>query len=337
MQGNSYSTLSDAINQIIPPSTVLTQLFFPASVNETIFTDTIEVDLKNGKRRIAPFGSVHEASKSIKRDGSKTRLYRLPFISIDTFLSSYDLNTQRLVGTNMYLGKGVSLEGIKKQKIADALADLKNSITNRIELMVAQALTGEIDVTGENVNYTIDYGMSSDNKPVYTGNNVWGGSTSDIAGNIKNWKRIINRATGLSANIGLMGYEAADKFMKDTEVLKQLNNNNFKAGTLTIEGLDYLGKYAGIEWYERAEQYTNLSGTLTEYINPKQVILHASASVKKMYYGPVYDEAVTAAVPIFVKEEITVDPSGRKYYAKTSPLPVFEQPDATVVATVLEA
>lgn len=331
----NYVTMTRAINRMIAPSQVLMNLFFPTSTYKTVETDTVSFDVKLGKRRIAPLCTPFDEAKKVRRDGYQTRTYKLPFISVKDFISTYELSTEKLAGTNVILPEGVSLADIKKQKIADIQLNLKNQVINRVELMIAQMLYGGMDVTGENVNYRIDLGMPNAHKPTRTSTAKWDGSAAKITKDIRDWKRLINRASGLTANIGLLGYEAADAFVASEEVKKNLDANNFRSGALSIEGLDYLGRYAGIDWYERSEQYTNDQNEDVEYINPKSAILHATSAEKTMFWGPVFDEEATSLMPFFSKEKIQDDPSGRTIFVKSSPLPVFNDIGALVTATVL--
>lgn len=327
--------MTRAVNKMIAPSQVLQNLFFPASTYKMVETPTVQFDIKLGKRRVAPFCSFKDEAKKVSRDGYKTRTYELPFINVKDFITTYDLSTEKLAGTNVILPEGVSLADIKKQKIADMQMNLKNQVVNRIELMIAQLLFGSMDVTGDNVNYTIDLLMPNANKPSLSGTAKWGASAAKITSNIREWRRLINRATGLTADIGLLGYEAADAFLNDADVKKNLDTNNFRAGALDISGLDYLGKYNGVNWYERSEQYTNSLGNDVEFIDSKSCILHASAAEKTMHWGPVFDEEATSLMPYFSKEKVSDDPSGRTIWVKSCPLPVFNDVAATVAATVL--
>ncbi|MBL7998266.1 MAG: major capsid protein [Candidatus Kapabacteria bacterium] len=331
----TVTTMTRAVNAMTPPARVLQNLFFPPQTYKFIPTKTVQFDVKRGGRRIAPFCSYYDQSKRVSRKGFQTNTYELPHINLVEFIATIDLQLDRVLGQNPILPEGMSLSGFRNEKIAEMQFDLRSMIENRIELMIAQLLYGSMDVSGDNVNYKIDLGMPTANKPVKTGTARWGQSAAQIAKDIRAWKRVISSATGYSANVMLLGSEAADAFLDDASVMKQLNNNNYRAGALTIEGLDYLGRYAGLDVYERSEQYI-VPGTsdAAAFIDPKSAILHATASEKRMHWGSVFDNDAVSLMPFFSKEKPSDDPSGVNVWVKSSPLPVFVDVEATVSATV---
>lgn len=328
-------TMTRAVNAMTPSARVLQDLFFPPSTYQTVLTKTVTFDVKRGGRKVAPFCSYYDEAKRLRREGFQTNTYELPHINIKNFIPSIDLQLERMVGQNVILPEGQSLSSMRSQKLAEMQADLRSSIENRIELMIAQLLYGSMDVSGDNVNYRIDLGMPSAHRPVLANDKKWGTSGAKITTNIKAWKRLISQATGYSANVMLLGTAASDAFTSDADVIKNLNANNFRAGVLSIEGLEYLGRYMGLDVYERSEQFINpIDGEKKEFINPNSCIIHATASEKRMYWGSVFDEDQTSLMPFFSKEKPSDDPSGVTVWVKSSPLPVFIDVEATVNATV---
>lgn len=328
-------TMTAAVNAMTPPARTLQNLFFPSATYKYVLTKSIQLDVKRGGRRVAPFCSYYDEAKRITREGFQTNQYELPHFNLKAFIATVDMQLERVLGENPILPEGMTRTSFRNQKIADAQLELRNSIENRIELMIAQLLFGSMDVVGDNVNYKIDLGMPSVNKPELVGVARWGQSGAKIPSDIRKWKRVINRATGYNANLMLLGCEAADAFLDDAAIMKQLDNNNFRAGAISIEGAGYLGRYAGMDVYELSEQYI-IPGTTDkmEFINSKSAILHATASEKRMYWGPVFDEEVASLVPFFSKEKVSDDPSGTNIWVKSSPLPAFIDVEATVSATV---
>lgn len=328
-------TMTRAVNAMTPPARVLQQLLFPPSTYQNVPTKTIQFDVKRGGRKVAPFCSYYDESKRVNRQGFQTNTYELPHFNLSGFISTADLQLERMLGQNPILPEGVTPQSFRNQKIADMQLQLRSMIENRIELMIAQLLYGSMDVTGDNVNYKIDLGMPDANKPELTGTAKWGASAAKITNNLRGWKRLINRATGYNANVMILGYEAAEAFLSDADVIKRLDSNNYRVGALAIEGLDFLGRYLGMDIYERSEQYISpATNEKTEFINPKSAILHATSAEKRMYWGSVYDEDANSILPFFSKEKPSDDPSGVKIWVKSTPLPVFLDVEATVCATV---
>ena len=136
-----------------------------------------------------------------------------------------------------------------------------------------------------------------------------------------------------------MGTTAAQKFLADSKVKAELNNNNFQVGQidLSVPGRQMIARnYRGLEVYRYDAQYTNESGTATNYIPAGVAVLASRASRHlRFLYGPINDlKAGYFPTKFFSKQYETEDPSMRRLLVGSSPLPLVGHAQSIVYATV---
>lgn len=332
----SYRTLSTSINNLENLPSLILDVVFP-NKNQN-YADTLDIDIESAGefKKLAPFVAPMQGGKVIKKLGYTTKSVKFPRIRVKKQLPANDLLKSRDIGSSIYVGESADIEDRKMQKIAREQAHLKSIIQRRTEWMAAQALKGQIDYTSDDLAFSIDFSMPAEHKPTLTGDDVWGGSTSDIIGNIREWKTKILQATNQTADVALVGTSALDEILADEQVQKLLDNRSMLAGQIDLHQGSYVGRLCGVDIYECCEQYVDETGTSQDMIDPYAFVLVASKAKFVQEFGLIEDLDAQAQVGMefFSKMWNEKDPSFAWLLAESNPLPVVYQPEAVVYATV---
>lgn len=329
----SFKTLTTAINNIKPVSRFILDTVYKPNQN---FANIIEVDKIEGAKTLAPFVAPMQGAKILKKLGQSTQVIKLPRIRIKKAVSAKDLLLTKDAGQNIYIGSAADIAKAKQQKIARELEDLKNRTVGRHEWMAARSLSGSISYEDDDLKFNIDFGMPSENKPVLSGNNVWGGSTSDILKNIRAYKKMILNATGSNPDLAILGSDAVDKFLADEKIQKLLDNRSVAIGTVKVDNTNYLGKVLGVDFYEYGEKYVDENGDAQDLIDAGAVVFINTKARFVHEFGVIEDLEAEGAVAqqFFSKMWEEKDPSGLFLLSESNSLPIPYQPDAVVYATV---
>lgn len=342
-------TMLEAVEQMHRPTRWLRDMFFPAATPSD--TDTLDVDIIKGGRKLAPFCSPLAEGRVIPGTGFTVNTIKPGYIKPKRPTTAADLLT-RLPGQTIYSG-GQTIEQRAQIKLGQDLADLMDTIDRREEWMAASALDlGTITMTikGEtgDKSVVVDFGMDSTHKVTLTGTDLWADAGSDPLAKLASIAQIIRKDSGISPNVLVLGSDAAAAFINNAKVQKLLDLRAVDVGEVKPmelpQGVTYVGRirypglfvdvYAYDEWYE-AES----TGTLTPMVPAKKAWLGSTRSANRTQYAVIQDieaiEGGQAAVSRFPKSWVTKDPAVRWLMVQAAPLPTMKQPDAFASITVL--
>jgi hypothetical protein len=342
-------TMLDVVDQMKRPSTFLRDTFFQRSTQ--FDTASVDVDIVKGKRRLAPLVNPLAEGRVVERTGFTTNTLKPGYVKPKFVTTAGDL-LKRSPGEVLYAG-GRTPEMRAQEQLAKDLGELYDMVTRREEWMAAQALTtGEVVMTikGETADQTVtvDFQMDSNHKVTLTGTDLWSDAGSDPLGDLATWARKCRQDSGLSPTDVLMGSDAAEAFIKNTAVDKELNNRRIDTGMIVPEnlpnGVAYLGRIdrPGVsvdlwtydEWF--VDEETGLEGAA---IPANKVIMGSRRAQNSKLWGAIQDmdafESGLVAANRFPKSWTTKDPSVRWLMMQSAPLMALNQPDAFVIATVL--
>jgi hypothetical protein len=255
--------------------------------------------------------------------------------------------------TNNYMSVS-QREELADKHIAREILDLKERVINRREEMACSILnTGKISVAQDNVEFEYDFGFKNDTLANgghlisnATSATKWNDGTSvDIIGNIREWKRAISRRSGLSADVCILGENASDAFIKDEKIQEMLDNNNLRVGRLDlnkdqVEGGTYIGRFLGIDFYEYTQEYSIDDTTTANLVDPNKAIMFSTKVQSMLHYGPIYriDEASKKQKIYnveFLLEPDVVKKVSLSWKLEQKSIPVIDDPDAVISATVI--
>lgn len=341
-------TMMQALEQIESPKTWFLSTFFTGAPR-TFETEAVDMDIIKGKRRLAPFVNPMREGKVVEKRGYSTRSYKPAYVKPKMVTTAEDM-MKRDPGQHIYAqNSGPAMRAA--QEVGRNLAELNEMILRREEWMCAQALTtGHCPIIGEGVHDDVDFLMSATHKPVLSGTARWSDlDDSTPLDDLKTWKRLISKDSGINPTVCLMGLTALDAFLKCEQVIGTdgggkniFNMINVQMGRinpqLLPEGVTYYGylQELGLNIYTYEEWYVDDESDIDTPMMPtNKVLLGNPAARTEKLYGAIKDLSALAAVPRFPKSWIVEDPSSRWIMVQSAPLMVPVQVDAFLCATVL--
>jgi len=343
-------TMLDAVEQMKRPFTFLRDTFFPAAT--PVETETVDVDIVKGKRRMAPFCSPISEGKLVENLGFSTSTIKPGYIKPFMITTAADL-LKRAPGQTLYSG-GQTIEQRAQAKLGQDLATLMDMIDRREEWMAAKALDlGKITmkIKGDTADKTVevDFLMASTHKITLSGNDLWSDTAnSDPIAKLQAWASLIRQDSGINPTDVVMGTAAAAAFTNHPKVQKVMDMRAVDMGEIKPRqlpnGVSYLGRIsaAGLsvdvwtyeEWYLDED-----TGTESPMVPAKKVWMGSPNTANRTLYAVIQDmEAIeegSAAVSRFPKSWVPKNPSARHIMVQSAPLVALLQPDAFVSAQVL--
>lgn len=333
-------TMLRVLEQMKPVRTFLLDTFFRAV--ETSVTKHVDIDIIKGKRKLAPFVSPRMEGKVMDRLGFATRSYSPPYVKPKMVTTAQDFLT-RSIGEHIYQSTDGAAERAAKQ-VGKDLAHLEEIITRREEWMAAGLLqTGKIVVQGDGVDDEIDFGMDASHIITLAGNDLWSDQTNSTPlEDLRAWRRLILKDSGLNSTDVIMGSDALDAFLDHPDVQNKLDTRRIDLGQIdprqVPSGAIYYGRIKDValdlwvydEWY-----YDEATTTEKPLVDTKKVIMGSTQARTARHYGAIQDLDATASVPRFPKSWTEKDPSVRFIMVQSAPLVSLHQVDAFICAAVL--
>lgn len=337
-----WLVLTTAINKIISPKTfILDTVFRPKKKQHA--TDKIQLSIKVGNKKLAPFVKRGDPAHVIEKLGSDVNFVQLPRIRMKKTLEAKELLFEQDGSMPIYTGEG-EIASYKEQKIREELQDLKDRIARRLEWMAAQALSGAISVTQDGVPINYDFLMPAGNKPALVGNALWSDlANSDPIANIRTWQQLSQTARGIIPTVAIARTEVINPFLANAKVKEYLNNRRMVVGQIDTNkvanelGVKYIGQVEGVDIYEYNETYTDDAGSTQPFIPADRFALVSPSAENRLHYGAIedLDAGKNIAMEFFSKDWITKDPSAYWLLAETDPLTVPHEPETIIYAKVL--
>lgn len=342
-------TMLAAVEQMLRPSRWLRDTFFPADIPAD--TESLDVDIIKGGRKLAPFVSPLAEGKVVPGTGFTTQTLKPGYIKPKRPTTAGDLLV-RSPGQTIYSG-GETIEQRAQRKLGSDLADLMDMIDRREEWMAASALdlgTITMKIKGETADQTvtIDFQMAATHKITLTSTDLWSDAASDPLQKLASISQIIRKDSGISPDVLVLGTDAANAFCGNAKVQKYLDLRAVDVGEIKPQqlpdGVTYIGRirypglfvdvYAYDEWYEHED-----TGVVTPMVPAKKAWLGSTRSANRTQYAVIQDieaiEGGQAAVSRFPKSWVTKDPAVRWLMVQSAPLPTMKQPDAFASIQVL--
>lgn len=323
-------TMAEALRERREPRSFLLKTFFPKEKIHNTFE--VDIDIVRNKRRLAPFVNPMSEGKLVEHAGHNTKSFKPPYLKPKMVTTSTDLLV-RQPGEDLYAD--VTPQQAAARQLAEELADMDDMIERREEWMAAQALfQGQVTVVGEGVNAVIDFAFSASHEITLLTTARWDNAASDPVEQLRGWKSLINKDSGLSATDLVLSTEAMNDFLGNAEVRAQLNL--LKAQTMSVEmkapidGVQYVGRIESLDVWAYEEWFLDENGTEQPMVPAGYALLGSRRSDARRHYGAIQDLEAKGVMKRFPKSWVTPDPSARWVMVQSAPLPVPHQVDAFV-------
>lgn len=338
-------TMLAALEQRKPPRSFLRDTFF--STVETFDTEHIDIDIIKGKRKMAPFVSPLIEGKLLERTGFETRTLKPAYIKPKRVTTAADV-FKRTPGETIYAGQKTPAQRAA-EILGKDLAEIDDQIIRREEWMAAQLLTtGKVRCVGDGIDVLVDFLMPATHLPVLTSTALWSApTTAEPISNLRTWKRLLGKDSGVAPSIVIMDTDAYDAFFKNTKEVRGVGNlfdlQRIFLGQIEPKdlgnGVTYIGRLTelGIDVYTYEEWYVDENDKNTEKpMIPSGRVIMGNPSVRtSRSYGAIKDLKSLNAVPRFPKTWETDDPSVRFVSVQSAPLLCFHEIETLLCATVL--
>lgn len=334
----STRTMLRMVEQAKRPRRFLLDLFF-GGPPENSMSEYVDIDIYNGKRRMAPFVNPKHEGKLVERTGYTTRTYKPPYVKPKMITTAADIFT-RMPGEHAYIG-GKTAGQIAAEHLGRDMADLDDQITRREEWMAAQALNGGVvNIVGDGVDDTIDFQMPANHKVTLSGTDLWSDAGSDPIADLRAWKRRVVQTCGIAADAAVFGQDVVNAFLKNDEVKAQLDNRRIDLGTALMQDLDetgaiFIGRFGGVDCFAYDEWYLDENGDEQPMVPVDKVLVGSTRVRTARHYGMIQDVGNMASVDRFPKTWVEQDPSARFIMLQSAPLVVPHQIGGFLTATVL--
>jgi hypothetical protein len=291
---NDTVSLMSAVERSKTPASLLLDTFFPI-VPETAVTPTIEVQIKTGERRLAPFVIRGGKAVELKRGGFDDYFYKPPMMAPSRVIDP-EMISDRGFGEGIYSTKTPAQRATEIQ--ARDLADLQSAIVNRKNKMAGDLLTtGKYEIKGYaddgklTVADTVDFNFTQKIVPTTT----WDKAGATIYSDIKSASEKIQEASGMVPTVMIVGKNVAGYMLGNDQIMKwmgipstaNLSMFNF-APRITSPQVAFVGRIPALnlEVYTYAESYMDDDGKLKGFIGDDDVIIGIPGRGRQ-YHGAV--------------------------------------------------
>lgn len=284
--------MSDIVAKRPKKSNFLCRLLF-ALANARIQSEQgVVIDIKKGGKTLAPLVSTLSGNPVMSKDSFSRLKFDLPIIGAAIETKAADMFKIREGMPDITTADILDVFNT----IRDDTATVDDAITRTEEYMASQALmTGKVTLTGKyaggaEVSFELDFQRDPELTQILSGTDQWGNTGVSAFNSMRSFARLIAGKGSVSTNHVVMGDEAADLLLSDTDVLKKLDTRNANFGQLAPQELDsdtmYHGYLSGIgHIFEYNATYTNASGVDTRYIPSRGVGFFSDKADNRMYYG----------------------------------------------------
>jgi len=351
MNLNSTRYLLGVLQGLKRPKRFLTELAFPTVV--TFQTESVTIDVKTKRRRLAPFVSPFVAGKVMREQAWSSNTFTPAYVNPINALTPKNA-LKRAPGES--IGGDPNMTAAQRQQIrlAEILSDQAESIIRRIEYMGAEILRlAQCTVTGEGYDTKVlTFGRNSNLRTVLTSSDLWSDPDSDPLGDLRAKFSLMHKVEGAVATDVVFEPDGKDAFLahpKVQEYLKLIGGLNtkiegmdagFQAGIVAyagLEGVEYLGRIGNVRYWAYEEFYEDDNGADQSLLPSGEVIVlgvRDYAGVR--LHGAILDEAAGyQALEIFPDSWVEKNPRARMVSSTSAPLPAPGRVNASASMKVL--
>lgn len=337
-------SITEALNQRLPPKRFLARTFFKPRywATEQVMIDTIK-----GSRRVAPFVRPHQAGTAVQGDAITATAFMPQQINVHVRTDAYEA-FRRAAAENISYANGEirSPEKAFAETIARDQETLVDAAYRTVERMCSEALfSGKVnmyDAEGNSIS-DVDEGFKDSHNITLASGKGWNEKDTDPIKDLRDWRRLVAKDSGLTAHDVIFGSDAYDAFIANASVKDYLDKRNITLGGIAPQfnqdqdGALFMGVIEGLNIWVYDEWYDDLkTKTATAVVPPEKVCVISRELRADIHYGKVQDvQAGNFVGEFFSRTYDEQDGSARYVQLRSAPLAVVEQADGLVVADVV--
>jgi hypothetical protein len=332
-------TMSEAVEIRKIPRTFFRDTWFNGPVR-TFDTKTVLVDKIRFGEEIEVYVHPTHKGKAVGRETYKTNQVETAYLKPYRPLSFQDL-VPRSPGESLDVTGSVGLLQAKAAKLlGQDLQYLDDRILRREEVMCGELLqSGTIEVSGEGIDFTVDFAMPADNQGTLVGDALWTSNNSDPFAFLYQLFRGMNIRGWRTPKTMVIGGNVVDPFITNPMVRNRLStiiaiNSGRIDPRQLADGSTFLGEMNingfQIDVYTYDFSYTD-QGVRTYAMPQDKIIIGPGETTNYFCYGAIQDlRAVETGMvesrrfPKVWEEE---NPSVRSVMLQSAPMPNFRESD----------
>lgn len=337
--------LDALLAQIERPNPWLLRTFF---AREKLFTTkTIEFDVMDRGRRMAPFVSPLAQGKPMRREGFHTRQLAPAYIKPTDLVVPQEGFVRRP-------GEPYGGQQTPRQRfdalVAETLDNHMASVDNRMEWMAAQALVyGSIRIEGEDyAPVVVDFGRDASLDLALTGGARWNQTTCTPIDDIERMSLLVRKVSKGAIVTSLVMDGATWNLLRKNAQVQDLISAFYRRSLGTPTAIDqgprttlneaqFVGNLNGrLDLWVYDAYYEDDTGTEQPYLPPYTVLGIAGQALEgTQYFGAILDlDANMEARKTFSKSDVKFNPSGLEIVTQSAPLVAPRRPNAMFRLTV---
>ncbi len=317
-------------------------LAFPGQM--TFESEFIDFEKIHGTRKLAPFVAPTAQGQPIYSRGSNLTRLKPAYVKPRDAVEPHRMLKKQ---PGSLLEDNQSPAQRWDAVVADINRDHRESIERRWEWLAAKAvMDGAVTISGDNYpERYVDFGRDPNLTVTMTGQGAWNGTDADPMTDINAWLLTAYRAKfGGALTRMTCGVEAYQALIQDQRVQDELKLDirgtqvNLNRGIVPGVEAQYMGTLgSGLEVWMYRDYYEDENGTLTEFMDPRDVVLTGNVDGVRAFGAILDRRAGLRAMPIFPKMWDEEDPSATYLMSQSAPLMVPVYQNRTMRARVIDS
>jgi hypothetical protein len=339
--------LTRLVRALDEPASFLLDTFFPDIQTEPNGSEEIHFDIDKSKPRITPFVHPMKPGRVVADIGYETKSFK-PAYAKDKRVFQPNAPLRRTIGEAI-TGDLSPMERRERQ-VARSMADQKQMITRRLEVMASEVLrTGSEIVQGDDYPaVTVNFGRDAALTVPLAGAARWGEAGVSPFDDVESWVGLVQEKSGAVVDtvvhdpLSWKLFKADPKLEKQLDTTRRASSANLDTGIL-VRGQGaakarFMGTNGSLNHWVYQDVYVNDAGATTKMLPDHSVILGARGETGvwgARAFGTILDEkAQYQSLDWFAKSWLEEDPAVRWVLGQCAPLIVPYRPNATFYASV---
>lgn len=338
MIGAIKQTIMAGLVQLFPAKLGLHSLVFGKAIESTYDTETILIDIYDGKRGTAGYTARDAKGQTVGLDGWDTTSVTPPLIDENFNVTARDLKL-RGFGESEFSKKGkIKLKNIIDRQLSKILNREQRAYTRQIADLITtgkMTIIEKDDKGNTKAAREIDFKMPATH--IYSAPLSWANNGTDIIKDIENAGKLIVKDSGLTGNIAICGENTIDYIINNTKIQSLLDNRRVEFGGLVKEELDNGLTYWGTLFGKKIYTFTDFDENGDPYIPNNAFCLFSNNAELDIAFGSL--DVLKNGVPAVVESKKVIgtipqeEPPAIKVTSKSAKLYCLTQSSAFVCIT----